>query len=131
MGTAYSAWSCLNLQVVGDWIGAYLMQLCPERSSGLLDVPREFRYAGLAHTTGEASPIRAAIRLLSAIAEPSFLVRQCAADVYECVTGVMPGDPPGFASHGHLIRLLVTTWRHRIHQATAPRASRRGQGLRG
>lgn len=51
---------------------------------------------------------RAAIRLLSVIAEPSFLVRQCAADVFDCVTGVMPGDPPGFASHGHLIRLIVT-----------------------
>ncbi|MER6942382.1 hypothetical protein ABT294_00020 [Nonomuraea sp. NPDC000554] len=51
---------------------------------------------------------RAAIRLLSAIAEPSFLVRQSAENVFDCVTGVMPGDPPGFASHGHLVRLVVT-----------------------
>lgn len=50
---------------------------------------------------------RAAIRLLSVIAEPSFLVRQSAPDVYDCVTGVMPGDPPGYASHGHLVRLVV------------------------
>ncbi|MFI7697418.1 hypothetical protein [Nonomuraea sp. NPDC049480] len=27
----------------------------------------------------------------------------------ECVTGVMPGDPPGvYKSHGHLIRVIVT-----------------------
>ncbi|WP_113702954.1 hypothetical protein [Nonomuraea lactucae] len=51
---------------------------------------------------------RAAIRLLSVIAEPSFLVRQSAPRVFDCVTGVMPGDPPGFASHGHLVRLIVT-----------------------
>ncbi|TMR92021.1 hypothetical protein [Nonomuraea basaltis] len=52
---------------------------------------------------------RAVIRLLSVVAEPSFLVRQAAGNVYDCVTGVMPGDPPGmFKSHGHLIRVIVT-----------------------
>lgn len=52
---------------------------------------------------------RAVIRLLSVVAEPSFLVRQSGGNVYECVTGVMPGDPPGlFKSHGHLIRVIVT-----------------------
>src|SRR5437868_4504793 len=66
MGTAYSVRSRLNLHVVGDWIGTYRTQSCPERSSGDLGVPRDFRYAGLAHATGTVSPIRAAIRLLSA-----------------------------------------------------------------
>lgn len=51
---------------------------------------------------------RAAIRLLSAIAEPSFFVRESGPGTFECVTGVMPGDPPGYATHGHLVRLLVT-----------------------
>ncbi|MEV1178174.1 hypothetical protein [Nonomuraea sp. NPDC049784] len=53
---------------------------------------------------------RAVIRLLSVIAEPSFFVRQAGGDVYDCVTGVMPGDPPGiFKSHGHLVRVIVVT----------------------
>ncbi|MEQ4723364.1 hypothetical protein [Nonomuraea sp. B19D2] len=31
-------------------------------------------------------------------------------NVYDCVTGVMPGDPPGiFKSHGHLVRVIVVT----------------------
>ena len=42
------------------------MQSCAERSSGDLGVPRDFRYAGLAQTTRTISPIRTAIRLLSA-----------------------------------------------------------------
>ena len=42
------------------------MQSWVERSSGDLGVPRNFRYAGLAHTTRQISPIRTAIRLLSA-----------------------------------------------------------------
>ncbi|MEV4570859.1 hypothetical protein AB0K12_44515 [Nonomuraea sp. NPDC049419] len=50
---------------------------------------------------------RAAIRLLSVIAEPSFLVRQAAPGVYECVTGVLDGDGV-YRSHGHLVRLIVT-----------------------
>ncbi|MBP2705351.1 hypothetical protein JOL79_16160 [Microbispora sp. RL4-1S] len=50
---------------------------------------------------------RDAIRLLSAIAEPVFFVRQAGAGVFECVTGVLDGDAPGFASHGHLVRLVV------------------------
>ncbi|MEV4111965.1 hypothetical protein [Nonomuraea sp. NPDC049695] len=52
---------------------------------------------------------RAVIRLLSMIAEPSFLVHQTGGNVYECVTGVLPGDPPEiFKSHGHLVRVIVT-----------------------
>ncbi|GAA2890722.1 hypothetical protein [Nonomuraea rubra] len=44
------------------------------------------------------------------IAEPTFLVRQAGGDTYECVTGVMPGDPPGiYKSHGHLVRVIVVT----------------------
>ncbi|PZG03093.1 hypothetical protein [Nonomuraea aridisoli] len=50
---------------------------------------------------------REVIRLLSVIAEPSFLVRQAGDAVFECVTGVMPGDPPGYRSHGHLVRVVV------------------------
>jgi hypothetical protein len=50
---------------------------------------------------------RAAIRLLSSIAEPVFFVRQSAPGVFDCVTGVLDGDSPGFKSHGHLIRLSV------------------------
>ncbi|WP_043635060.1 hypothetical protein [Nonomuraea candida] len=51
---------------------------------------------------------RAVIRLLSVIAEPSFLVRQAGPGMYECVTGVLPGDPPGtYKSHGHLVRVIV------------------------
>ncbi|MFD1940044.1 MULTISPECIES: hypothetical protein [Nonomuraea] len=53
---------------------------------------------------------RAAIRLLSVIAEPSFFVRQSGPGTFECVTGVMPGDPPGYATHGHLVRLLISEW---------------------
>ncbi|WP_214105932.1 hypothetical protein [Acrocarpospora catenulata] len=50
---------------------------------------------------------RAAIRLLSAIAEPAFFVRQSEPGVFDCVTGVLDGDPPGFRSHGHLVRLIL------------------------
>jgi hypothetical protein len=50
---------------------------------------------------------RAAIRLLSSIAESAFFVRQSAPGVFDCVTGVLDGDPPGFKSHGHLVRLIV------------------------
>ncbi|GII30842.1 hypothetical protein [Planotetraspora mira] len=50
---------------------------------------------------------RDAIRLLSAIAEPAFFVRQSEPGVFDCVTGVLDGDPPGFKSHGHLVRLIV------------------------
>jgi hypothetical protein len=51
---------------------------------------------------------RDVIRLLSAIAEPVFFVRQTEPGVFECVTGVLEGDPPGFKGHGHLVRLIVT-----------------------
>ncbi|GIH29692.1 hypothetical protein Aph01nite_80020 [Acrocarpospora phusangensis] len=50
---------------------------------------------------------RAAIRLLSVIAEPVFFVRQSEPGVYDCVTGVLDGDPPGYRSHGHLVRLIL------------------------
>ncbi|WP_169953464.1 hypothetical protein [Microbispora sp. H11081] len=51
---------------------------------------------------------RDVIRLLSSIAETVFFVRQAAPGVFECVTGVLDGDPPGYASHGHMVRLIVT-----------------------
>jgi hypothetical protein len=51
--------------------------------------------------------LREAIRLLSAIAEPGFFVRQVDENTIDCATGVFDGDPPGFASHGHLIRLII------------------------
>ncbi|ETK34011.1 hypothetical protein [Microbispora sp. ATCC PTA-5024] len=51
---------------------------------------------------------REVVRLLSAVAEPAFYVRQAGPGVFECVTGVLDGDPPGFKSHGHLVRLIVT-----------------------
>ncbi|KAB8176377.1 hypothetical protein [Microbispora catharanthi] len=51
---------------------------------------------------------RDVIRLLSAIAETAFFVRQAAPGVFECVTGMLDGDPPGFKSHGHMVRLIVT-----------------------
>ncbi|WP_067184238.1 hypothetical protein [Microtetraspora niveoalba] len=50
---------------------------------------------------------RDAIRLLSAVAESVFFVRQREPGVFDCVTGVLEGDSPGFKSHGHLIRLIV------------------------
>ena len=53
--------------------------------------------------------LRSAIRLLSAVAEPAFFVRQTTPTTIDCATGVLDGDPPGFASHGHLIRLLIIT----------------------
>ncbi|OPG01826.1 hypothetical protein [Microbispora sp. GKU 823] len=52
--------------------------------------------------------LRDVIRLLSAIAETVFFVRQAAPGVFECVTGMLDGDPPGFKSHGHMVRLIVT-----------------------
>ncbi|MEU6430937.1 hypothetical protein ABZ860_33985 [Microbispora sp. NPDC046973] len=51
---------------------------------------------------------RDVIRLLSAIAEAVFFVRQAGPGVFECVTGMLDGDPPGFKSHGHMVRLIVT-----------------------
>ncbi|WP_285710524.1 hypothetical protein [Microtetraspora sp. NBRC 16547] len=50
---------------------------------------------------------RDAIRLLSSVAETVFFVRQSEPGVFDCVTGVLDGDSPGFKSHGHLIRLIV------------------------
>jgi hypothetical protein len=50
---------------------------------------------------------RAAIRLLSSIAEPVFFVQQSGPGVFDCVTGVLEDDSPGFRSHGHLIKLIV------------------------
>lgn len=50
---------------------------------------------------------RAAVGLLAAVAEPVFFVRQSEPRVFDCVTGVLDGDPPGFKSHGHLVRLIV------------------------
>lgn len=50
---------------------------------------------------------RDVIRLLSAIAETVFFVRQAAPGVFECVTGMLDGDS-GYASHGHMVRLIVT-----------------------
>ncbi|WP_433218213.1 hypothetical protein [Microtetraspora malaysiensis] len=50
---------------------------------------------------------RDAIRLLSAVAESAFFVRQRGPGVFDCVTGVLDGDSPEFKSHGHLIRLIV------------------------
>jgi hypothetical protein len=51
--------------------------------------------------------LRQAIRFLAAIAEPAFFVRQVDATTIDCATGVLDGDPPGFAAHGHLIRLAI------------------------
>ncbi|MFC0866201.1 hypothetical protein ACFHYQ_28270 [Sphaerimonospora cavernae] len=50
---------------------------------------------------------RDVIRLLSAIAEAVFFVRQREPGVFECVTGVLDGDSPGLGSHSHLVRLIV------------------------
>ncbi|GGO15803.1 hypothetical protein GCM10010116_31790 [Microbispora rosea subsp. aerata] len=51
---------------------------------------------------------RDAIRLLSAIAEAVFFVRQTGPGVFECVTGLLDGDSQGFGGHGHMVRLIVT-----------------------
>ncbi len=50
---------------------------------------------------------RAAVGLLAAIAEQVFFVRQSEPRVFDCVTGMLDGDPPVFKSHGHLVRLVV------------------------
>ncbi len=50
---------------------------------------------------------RAAVGLLAAVAEPVFFVLQSEPRVFDCVTGVLDADPPGFKSHGHLVRLIV------------------------
>ena len=51
---------------------------------------------------------RDVIRLLSSIAETAFFVRQAGPGVFECVTGLLDEDSPGFKSHGHMVRLIVT-----------------------
>ncbi|MFG2000169.1 hypothetical protein ACGFNU_13555 [Spirillospora sp. NPDC048911] len=61
-------------------------------------------------STGPAKKIhllREAIRFLAAIAEPAFLVRQVDATTIDCATGMLDGDSPVFAAHGHLVRLIV------------------------
>jgi hypothetical protein len=61
----------------------------------------------LRHAAPDSSDVgRDAVRLLSVIAEHVFSVRTVDAVTYDCVTGMLDGDGE-FASHGHLIRLLV------------------------
>jgi hypothetical protein len=61
----------------------------------------------LRHADPESGDVgRDAIRLLSVIAEHVFSVRTVDAATYDCVTGMLDGDGE-FASHGHLIRLVV------------------------
>ena len=55
-------------------------------------------------TTGDVG--RDAVRLLSVIAEDAFSVRKVDPMTYDCVTGMFDGDSE-FASHGHMIRLVV------------------------
>ncbi|MEV1005402.1 hypothetical protein [Nonomuraea sp. NPDC050202] len=87
---AVPGWQVLGERLLDD--GFYEVRARPEEALEGVDV------------------LRAVIRLLSVIAEPSFLVRQAGGDAYECVTGVMPGDPPGtYKSHGHLVRVIVVT----------------------
>jgi hypothetical protein len=49
---------------------------------------------------------RDAVRLLSVVAEHVFSVRTVNTRTYDCVTGMLDDDGE-FASHGHLIRLIV------------------------
>jgi hypothetical protein len=53
-----------------------------------------------------AALLRAVLRVLSAVAEPIFVVRQMEPTVFTCVTGVPDGSGE-FAGHGHLIRVEV------------------------
>jgi len=45
------------------------------------------------------------LALVSTIAEASTHVRQVGESEFEVVTGMLPGDSPIFAAHGHLLRL--------------------------
>jgi hypothetical protein len=61
----------------------------------------------LRHADPDRSGVeRDAVRLLSVIAEHTFHVRTVNARTYDCVTGMLDADGE-FASHGHLIRLVV------------------------
>ena len=44
------------------------------------------------------------LALVSTIAEASTHVRQVGESEFEVVTGMLPGDSPIFAAHGHLLR---------------------------
>ncbi len=46
-----------------------------------------------------------ALALVGSIAEASTHVRQLGEADFEVVTGMLPGDSPVFAAHGHLLRI--------------------------
>jgi hypothetical protein len=70
---------------------------------GLIDEAFELQIAGDGRSQGE---LRAApINLAGSIAETSTHVRQIADGAFEVVTGILPGDNPAFATHGHLLRI--------------------------
>ncbi|GAA3230386.1 QsdR family transcriptional regulator [Actinocorallia longicatena] len=80
------------------------------RLTGSRTLPDGVFEVSLEHTGGDGriDVLRDAVRLLAAVAEPSFFVRQVDPSTFDCATGVLDGDPPGFAAHGHLLRLAVT-----------------------
>jgi hypothetical protein len=47
----------------------------------------------------------AAMSLVGSIAEASTHIRQLKEGEFEIVTGMLPGDSPVFATHGHLLRI--------------------------
>jgi hypothetical protein len=47
----------------------------------------------------------AAMSLIASIAESSTHVRQLKEGEFEIVTGMLPGDSPVFATHGHQLRI--------------------------
>ena len=47
----------------------------------------------------------ATMALVGSIAEASTHVRQVDDGAFEIVTGMLPGDSPAFATHGHLLRI--------------------------
>ena len=73
------------------------------RGSGSKDATFEVEIDGEGRAQGELRVV--ALALVASIAEASTHVRQIADDEFEIVTGMLPGDSPVFATHGHLLRI--------------------------
>jgi hypothetical protein len=70
---------------------------------GSIDGAFDLQIAGDGRSQGELRA--AAINLVASIAETSTHVRQTADGAFEVVTGMLEGDNPAFATHGHVVRI--------------------------
>jgi len=86
-----------HLEAAADTVGAAIRRTSTAAGAFELELDRDGRSG--------AETRMVTMALVSTIAEASTHVRQVGETTFEVVTGMLPGDSPAFAAHGHLLRI--------------------------